>query len=120
MKQNTIYLLKGLLFSSLILTLVILLLALLLMKTGWADTVIFPLLLTFFGIAALVGARYFAKHAPSKRFLWGILFGAAFFSLYLIVSALFSGNDTLISKNAMTFLLTALAGGCLGGMSALS
>jgi putative membrane protein (TIGR04086 family) len=120
MKQNAIYLLKGLLFSSLILTLVILLLALLLMKTGWADTVIFPLLLVFFGIATLVGARYYAKHTTSKRFLWGILFGAAFFSLYLVVSALTAGNDTLISENAMFFFLTSLVSGCIGGMSALS
>ena len=117
MKQNVKYLLKGLLFSSLILILIILLLALLLMKTGVADTVIFPLLIVFFGIATLLGGRYFAKHAPSRRFLWGILFGAVFFSLYLIMSTLFSGNDTLISENAWIFLLTALGSGCLGGMS---
>lgn len=117
MKQNTIYLLKGLLFSSLFFGLVILLLALLLMKTGVEDTVIFPLLIVFFGIATLLGGRYFAKHATSKRFLWGILFGAAFFSLYLIVTFLFSGTDTLLSENAMTFLLTALGSGCVGGMS---
>ena len=117
MKQNALYLLKGLLFSSLILVLVILLLALLLMKTGVENTVIFPLLIVFFGIATLLGGRYFAKHAPSRRFLWGILFGAAFFSLYLIISALFAGNDTLISENAMTFFLTALGSGCVGGMS---
>ena len=116
MKQNSIYLLKGLLFSSLILSLVILLLALLLMKTGAENTVIFPLLIVFFGIATLLGGRYFAKHAPSRRFLWGILFGAVFFSLYLITSALFSGNGTLISENTQTFLLTALGSGCLGGM----
>lgn len=120
MKQNVIYLLKGLLLSSLLLTVVILLLAFLLMKTGWENTVIFPLLLVFFGIATLLGGRYFAKHAPSRRFLWGTLFGAAFFSLYLVVSALTAGNDTLISENAMFFFLTALGSGCIGGMSALS
>ena len=117
MKQTVKYLLKGLLVSTLVLGIVILLLALLLMKTGWGDAVIYPMLLVFFGIATLLGGRCFATHASSRRFLWGILFGAVFFSLYLIVSALFSGNDTLISENAMSFLLTSLAGGCLGGMA---
>lgn len=116
MKQNMIYLLKGLIFSTLILALAVLLLALLMMKTGWGDSVMYPMLIVFFCLAVFFGGRYFAKHAPSKRFIWGILFGAAFFALYLIVNYFLSGNDTLLSENAMTFLLAAVGSGCVGGM----
>ena len=116
MKQNLIYLLKGLLFAAVILTLSTLLLAFLMMKTCWSDSVMYPVLITFFCFSAFVGGRYFAKHAESKRFLWGILFGAAFFALYLIVNYTVSENNSLLSENAMTFLIAAVGSGCVGGM----
>ena len=116
MKQNLIYLFKGLLFSTVILALVTLLLALLMMKTGWGDSVMYPMLIVFFCLATFTGGRYFAKHAPSKRFIWGIMFGASFFALYLLITYFISGSDTLLSENAMTFLLAAVGSGCVGGM----
>lgn len=116
MKQNTIYLFKGLLFSTLIITLATLLLALLMMKTGWGDSVMYPMLIVFFCLATFLGGRYFAKHAPSKRFIWGILFGAAFFALYLIINYFLFDDTALLSENAMTFLLSAVGSGCIGGM----
>ena len=116
MKQNLIYLLKGLFFSALILTLSILLLAFLMMKTGWGDSVVYPVLIAFFCLSVFIGGRYFAKHAESKRFLWGILFGTAFFALYLIVNYTLSENNMLLSEHAMIFLLSAVGSGCVGGM----
>lgn len=115
MKQNAIYLLKGLLFSALILTLATLFLAFLMMKTGWNDPVMFPLLVVFFCLSAFLGARYFAKHAEARRFLWGIGFGAVFFVLYAAVTYFLSTNGVL-SNNAITFLISSLAAGCVGGM----
>ena len=116
MKQNAIYLLKGLLFSAIILTLAILLLALLMMKTGWGDAVMYPMLLVFFCLASFIGGRYFAKHAQSRRFLWGIGFGVAFFMLYVIVTYFLSPDGALLSDNAITYLIASLAAGCVGGM----
>ena len=116
MKQNILYLVKGLLFSALILTLATLLLALLMMKTGWGDSVMFPMLIVFFCLAVFLGGRYFAKHAESRRFIWGIAFGAAFFMLYAVVTYFLSANGALLSDNAITFLISSLATGCVGGM----
>lgn len=116
MKQNLIYLFKGLLFSTLILTLATLILAFLMMKTGWGDSILFPLLIVFFCLSAFLGGRYFAKHAEARRYLWGLGFGAAFFALYAVVTYFLSTNGALLSDNAMTFLLAALGAGCVGGM----
>lgn len=116
MKQNLIYLAKALLFSALLLTLSTLLLAFLIMKTGWGDSVIFPLLLVFFCLATFIGGRYFAKHAEARRFLWGLGFGTAFFVLYVIVTCFLSSNGVLLSDNAPAFLIASLGAGCLGGM----
>lgn len=115
MKQNTLYLFKGLLFSTLLLLLSTLLLGFLMMKTGWGDPIMYPLLVAFFCISTFIGGRYFAKHAPSKRFIWGTLFGAIFFAMYLFFS-FFLSNDTLFFHNYMTFLIAAVVSGCLGGM----
>ena len=116
MKQKAVYLLKGLLFSAGIITLSTLFLAFLMMKTGWGDSVMYPMLISCFCLASFIGGRYFAKHAASKRFIWGILFGAVFFALYLVVTYFISGGDTLLSENAMTFLISAIVSGCVGGM----
>lgn len=116
MKQNLIYLAKGLLFSTLIMALATLLLAFIMFKTGWGDSVMFPLLVVFFCLSSFLGARYFAKHAESRRFLWGIAFGAAFFVVYIIVTYFLSTDGALFSDNALTFLIASLAAGCVGGM----
>lgn len=116
MKQNAIYLLKGLLFSALIFILAVLFLAFLMMKTGWGDSVMFPVLIAFFCISALLGGRYFAKHAEARRFVWGIAFGAAFFVLYAVITYFLSPDGALLSDNAVTFLISSLAAGCVGGM----
>ncbi len=116
MKQNLVYLFKGLLFSTILITIATLLLALVMMKTGWGDSVMFPLLIACFCLSSFIGGRYFAKHAESKRFIWGILFGTVFFALYLIINYFLSENTVLLSENAMTFLLAAVGAGCVGGM----
>lgn len=116
MKQNLNYLFKALLFAALILTLSTLFLAFLMMKTGWGDSVMYPLLLAFFCISAFIGGRYFAKHAQSRRFLWGIGFGAAFFVLYAVFTYFLSPEEALLSENAVTYLISSLTAGCVGGM----
>lgn len=116
MKQTGIYLCKGLLFSSLLMTLFLLLLAFLMMQTGWNDSVMFPLFITSFCLSVFIGGRYYAKHAESRRFLWGILFGIAFFLLYLMVGYALSPQEALFSDNTLIFLLSSLGSGCIGGM----
>ena len=104
MKQTSITLCKGLLFSSVMMT------------TGWSDSVMFPLFIAAYCLSTFFGGRYFAKHTESRRFLWGILFGTAFFLLYLMVSYLLSPQDSLFSENTLTLLLSSLGLGCVGGM----
>lgn len=116
MKQTLIYLAKGLLFSSLLMVLATLFLAFLMMQSGWSDSVMFPLLILTFCLSAFLGGRYFAKHAETRRFLWGIGFGAAFFAVYVIVSYFLSSTGAPLSDNALTFLISSLASGCVGGM----
>jgi len=116
MKQTVVYLLKGLLFSTLLMAAFTLLLAFIMFKTQWGDSVMFSLLLITFCISAFIGGRYFAKHAQTRRFLWGVGFGAAFFAVYLATTYLLSSDGVFLSDNAMSFLIASLGAGCFGGM----
>lgn len=116
MKQNLMYLLKGLVFSTLLMAVLIFLLAFVMQKTEWGDSVMSPLLTVSFCLSTLVGGLYFAKHAPAKRFLWGFGFGAAFFVIYLIALFCITPIASIGIDRVLTFLAFALLSGCVGGM----
>lgn len=115
MKQNVIYLLKGVLFSSLLMTCLIFLLALVLQLTGWSDSTISLLIILSFGLCGFLGGLYFAKHADKRRYLWGLLFGGTYFLVYLAASFLLSATVPDLNQT-LTMLACALGFGCLGGM----
>ena len=116
MKQNAMYLLKGLFLSALLFSLMVLLLALLMQKAQWGDSVLLPLLVVTFCLSSFLGSLYFSKHADKRRFLWGTGFGIAFFALYLILAFCLTPATDMDSNRVLTFLASALASGCLGGM----
>lgn len=116
MKQNLMYLLKGLLFSTLLMTALVFLLAFVMQKTEWGDSVMSPLLIVAFCLSALVGGLYFAKHAEARRFLWGLGFGAAFFVIYLIALFSITPASAIGIDRVLTFLAFSLLSGCVGGM----
>jgi len=116
MKQNSLYLLKGLFLSTFFFILLILFLAFLMQQTGWSDSVILPLLVIVFCLSTFLGSLYFAKHTDKRRFLWGILFGMAFFVLYLAAAFAITPPDVTDGSRLLTFLASSLASGCIGGM----
>lgn len=116
MKQNIIYLLKGLLFSTLIMGLLIVLLAFVMFKGQIGDSVMSALLIVALCLSTFLGAWYFAKHAESRRFLWGLGFGAAFFIIYLVLTISLSPDFSVQLERSLTMLAFALLSGCVGGM----
>lgn len=116
MKQNLIYLLKGLVFSTILMTLCVLLLAFIMQQTQWGSSIIFPLLIVLFCLSTFIGGRYFAKHAEARRFLWGIGFGAAFFVVYLVILFCITPVAAINFDRILTFLAFSLIAGCAGGM----
>lgn len=116
MKQNFLYLLKAFLFSALLLLFSVLLLSFLMMQTGWGDSVMYPMLIFFFCLSVFLGGRYFAGHAPARRFLWGICYGIACFLLYSVITYFLRDTDALLSEHAVAFFLSSLVSGCIGGM----
>ncbi|MBO5352326.1 MAG: TIGR04086 family membrane protein [Lachnospiraceae bacterium] len=116
MKQNIIYLLKGLLFSTLVMGLLVFLLAFVMLKGQIGDSVMSALLIVALCLSTFTGAWYFAKHAEARRFLWGLGFGTAFFIIYLVLTISLSPDFSVQLERSLTMLAFALLSGCVGGM----
>lgn len=116
MKQNIIYLLKGILFSSLLFTALFFFLAFLMFRNGWGDSVMMPLIYVSICLASFLGSFYFAKHATKRRFLWGLLFGAVFFGIYALLVWLLNGASSFSTDRFLTTLAFSLIAGMTGGM----
>ena len=116
MKQNIVYLFKGLLFSTLLMTALVFLLAFVMQQTQWQTSVMSPLLIVAYCLSTFTGSWYFSKHAEAKRFLWGIGFGAAFFVIYLIALFCITPVAAISMDRVLTFLAFGVIAGCVGGM----
>ncbi len=116
MKQNILYLLKGYLFSSLLLTVLVFFLAFLMQKTQWDNSIMSTLTTAAFGISGFLGGWYFAKHAPKRRFVWGLVYGATYFLLYLALVFGLTNPAELDTTQLGIYLAVALGAGCVGGM----
>ena len=116
MKQNIVYLLKGLLFSTILMALMVVLLAFVMFKAQLGDSTMSTLLVIAFCLSTFTGAWYFAKHAKAKRFLWGLGFALAFFCLYLLLTVSLSPDFHVQIERMITMLAFSLISGCVGGM----
>lgn len=116
MKQNIIYLLKGLLFSSVTFTAIFFFLAFLMFQNNWGASVMTPLIYVTICLASFLGSFYFSKHAPARRFLWGLIFGAVFFAVYVLVVFLLNGPAGFSTDHLLTTLAFFLISGMTGGM----
>ena len=116
MKQISISLVKGLLFSSILFTTLIFFLAFLMYKTQWNDSTMSTLLIITYCFSTFIGSFYFAKHVSKRRFLWGLLFATMFFLLYIAVVLSLTFSSGFSIERLLTFFVFSLVSGCFGGM----
>ena len=116
MKQNAIYLAKGLLFSFITFAVLFFFLAFLMFQNEWNDTIMRTLLYVSVCLSTFLGSFYFSKHAPARKFLWGIFFGIIFWSIYLLAAFLLGGPDNFSTDRIFIVLAFTLLAGMAGGM----
>ena len=112
-KIPVIFLLKCLLFSYILTAALLLLLAFLLYKAGLTEKIVSIAI-----IAIYVGATFFAGllAGKSRRFLWGLLMGSAYFLVLVLVSLAVNHSVGEFTDSFLTTLVLCAAGGMLGGM----
>lgn len=108
--------LKNLLLSYIVTALLLLLLALLLFKMGLAEQIVSIAIIAIYVAATFLGGFLTGKGFKSRRFLWGLVMGAAYFLVLLLISLLFNRADFQFDGKLLTTLVLCTAGGMLGGM----
>lgn len=115
-EQKALQVIKALLCAYIVTAVLLLILALLLYKTGISEANINAGIILSYVISAFSGGFVIGKLTGRKKFLWGILSGVLYFLLLTVISF---GIYREIRSDAMdmatTFLLCA-GGGMLGGM----
>ena len=110
------FLLKSLLFSYILTGVLLAILALLLYKAGLDEKIVSAAI-----IAIYVGATFFAgfmagKKIQSRKFIWGLLEGCAYFAVLALLSLATGGEGSAPGHSFLTAFVLCAAGGMLGGM----
>lgn len=109
-------LLKGLLFSYIVTAAMLLILAFLLYKVGLTEKPV-SIAIIFIYVASTFLAGFIAgKKMQSRRFLWGLIMGVAYFVVLAVVSLVVNQSAEVLGESFFTTLVLCASGGMLGGM----
>lgn len=103
--------------ATVVTVLLLLLLTVLIYNTEISGTVSGILMVAIYVLGPFAGAFLLGKMMKKKRFLWGLLLGAVYFAVFVMISLLTAekGNVPEI-RDYLQVLLAVLPGGILGGM----
>ena len=110
------FLLKSLLFSYILTVLMLGVLAFLLYKLGLGEKTVSIAVIVIYVAATFLGGFAAGKGMQSRRFLWGLLLGAAYFVILTAVSLIVGKGSIQMGSSFFTTLVLCAGGGMLGGM----
>ena len=110
------FLLKSLLFSYILTGVMLALLAFLLYKLGLGEKTVSVAIIVIYVAATLFGGFVAGKRMGSRKFLWGLLMGSAYFLVLTAVSLCVGGAGIDVGTSFFTTLVLCAGGGMLGGM----
>ena len=114
--ERIVALIKCLIASYLITGVLLMVVAALLYKFSLSENVVEICIIAIYCISSLLAGLFFSKGAPSRRFLWGMIAGAAYFLIICGISMVVEQSFTLLSNASITTLFICLGSGMLGGM----
>ena len=118
-KQGNIpvlFLLKTLLFSYILTGALLALLAFLLYKLGLKESVVSIIIIAIYVVATFFAGFVAGKRLQSRKFLWGLLLGSAYFIVLAGISMVMGEPAGQLGDSVITTLVLCAAGGMLGGM----
>ena len=115
-KIPAIFLLKCLLFSYIVTVALLAVLAFLLYKIGLGEKFVSGAVIAIYVLATALGGMIAGKRMQSRRFLWGLLVGMAYFVILAVVSIIFDQGSIQVGRSFFTTLVLCAGGGMLGGM----
>ncbi len=110
------FLLKSLLFSYILTAGVLLVLAFLLFKMQLSEKPVSVAIIAIYVLATLFAGFMTGKKMQSRKFLWGLLMGTAYFVVLALVSLAVKQSPDTLGNSFFTTLMLCAGGGMLGGM----
>lgn len=111
-----LFLLKSLLFSYILTTALLLLLALVLYKMNLSERPVAIAIIVIYVAATFFAGFVTGKRLQNRKFLWGLLMGAAYFVVLAVVSLAVNQSPDALGDSFFTTLVLCAGGGMLGGM----
>lgn len=110
------FLLKSLLFSYILTTGLLLLLAFFLFKFELSERPVAVAIIGIYVLATFFAGFVTGKRLQNRKFLWGLLMGVAYFVVLAVVSLAVKQSPDTLGDSFFTTLALCAGGGMLGGM----
>ncbi len=111
-----LFLLKNLLFSYILTAAMLLVLAFLLYRFGLTEKPVAIAIIVIYTVSTFFAGFMAGKKLQSRKFLWGLLMGVAYFVVLALVSLIVNRSPETLGNSFFTTLALCAAGGTLGGM----
>ena len=111
-----LFLLKCILCSYIFTAAMLLLLAFLLYKMNLSEKTVSVGIIAIYVISTFFGGFVAGKKMQNRKFVWGLLVGAAYFCVLAVVSLLVNQSVSELENSVFTTMILCGAGGMLGGM----
>ena len=111
-----LFLLKCLLLSYVLTGACLMLLALLLYKLRLSEQIVSIAIIVIYVAAVFLAGFLAGKRMKSRKFLWGLMLGLAYFAVMVLVSLAVNHSLKGLDTHFFTTLVICGAGGMLGGM----
>lgn len=117
-QKEAVWILKSLLCACVVTGILLLLLALFVYKLNPEEKQVTIAVMAIYLVSTFVGGFTIGKWNRVRKFLWGMLVGAGYFILLLLVSLGIYHSLKNGGVNAMTTMFLCIGGGLIGGMLA--
>ena len=114
--MKMIHVMKAVALSYLVTIFLLLVIAFLMLQIGLPSAGVTAAIIITYILSVFIGSFYLGKRVEEKRFIWGLIAAIIYFSIYVIISLVISGNEGVqLGNYIITFLIVALSG-MAGGM----
>lgn len=114
--KSALALLKCLIAAYVISAILLLAVAFLLYMADISEGFVTVCIILIYCISSMFAGFIYAKRAICRRFLWGLLAGAAYFVIICVVSAFLEPEFSLLSISGITTFFICTGSGMVGGM----
>lgn len=114
--ERVVALLKCLMAAYVVTGIMLVFLAALLYKLQLSENTVEIGIIVVYVVSSLLAGLFFSKGAKSRRFLWGMLAGAAYFLIICAISMALEPDFAVMSNSCLTTMAICVGSGMLGGM----